>query len=275
MPPTTAHQTDRSVTHNKLILLFLLQHSQLFLLLLRYIPTTNALIYWSVHHPFQGCTHCFLIFVVATVVVIAAVLVVTAIVVVVVVVFVELLSATSTAATATHHGFHSIPTVFCCLLAVFHHTAVECCPFCPLHPPSTLSIATIKHQRPLSPPATTAVEQHLCCCHFAPPLNAVKHSCCNQTPLFTATVIHYHRQTPLLIALSSMCHHFCHSLLPLNANTCYEHLPLIANNRCTKISSSLDAGNIVQERLVTCIIVISCDGLLKGEYPPVTSHPSS
>jgi hypothetical protein len=48
MPPTTVHQTDRSVTHNKLILYFLLRHAQLFLSLLQYIPTTNSLMYWSV-----------------------------------------------------------------------------------------------------------------------------------------------------------------------------------------------------------------------------------
>jgi hypothetical protein len=58
--------------------------------------------------------------VVATIVLIAPVAVVAAIFMVVIFVL-ELFFAASTAATATHDGFHSIPSVFCCCLVIVHH----------------------------------------------------------------------------------------------------------------------------------------------------------
>jgi len=68
---------------------------------------SESLAYWC----------CRLVVVIAAVVIVAAVIAVSAFVVLVIV---ESLCTTSTAATATHQGFHSIPTVFCCRLAVVH-----------------------------------------------------------------------------------------------------------------------------------------------------------
>jgi hypothetical protein len=50
MPPTTAHQTDRNVTHNKITPLLHSDTLNFYILLFNHIPMTNLLIYWSVHH---------------------------------------------------------------------------------------------------------------------------------------------------------------------------------------------------------------------------------
>jgi hypothetical protein len=56
LPPTTANQTDKSVTHNKLTSLFCYNILNTCLSLLHYIPTTNPLIYWSVYQVFANCS---------------------------------------------------------------------------------------------------------------------------------------------------------------------------------------------------------------------------
>jgi hypothetical protein len=63
-------------------------------------------------------------------------------------------------------------------------------------------------------------------------LNAIKHCCRNQMPLFTAAIIHYHHQTLLsIVPLSMHCHHW-RSLPPSNANAYCEHLPPSNTDTC-------------------------------------------
>jgi hypothetical protein len=58
MPLTTAHQTDRIVTHNKLLFYFKATHStSIYCFSTISIPTTDRLIYWSV------CQLLFLLFI--------------------------------------------------------------------------------------------------------------------------------------------------------------------------------------------------------------------
>jgi hypothetical protein len=108
-----------------------------------------------------------------------------------------------------------------------------CCP--PSLPPlnTVFNVYCACHHCPSMPPSNADTS-----CHHPPPLlskaifaaitlplrsNTVKHCCCNQMPLLNATVVHYHHQTPLLIAPSSI-RHFRHHSLPLsNANACCEH----------------------------------------------------
>jgi hypothetical protein len=51
IPPMTAHQTDRIVSHNKLFHYFTATQSTSSYQFFHHIPMTNPLIYWSVHQP--------------------------------------------------------------------------------------------------------------------------------------------------------------------------------------------------------------------------------